>query len=100
VSPSDFTKASPPTCRRWGPIGSAATTSRSGTPAPTYFHRQCFVSVECEEWPTRRAVEACGADCTKYPEATTHFLKLPFTDESRRKILWDNCVRLYDIPRD
>lgn len=76
-----------------------------------YFHRQCFVSVECEEWPIRQAVEACGADCfvfstdyphydTKYPEATAHFLKLPLTEESRRKILWDNCVRLYNIPRD
>jgi predicted TIM-barrel fold metal-dependent hydrolase len=56
-------------------------------------------------------VEACGADCfvfstdyphydTKYPEATTYFLKLSLSDESRRKILWDNCVRLYNIPRD
>jgi predicted TIM-barrel fold metal-dependent hydrolase len=71
-----------------------------------YFHRQCFVSLECEEWPARHAVEACGSDCfifstdyphydTKYPEATAHFLKLPLTEESKRKILWDNCTRLY-----
>jgi predicted TIM-barrel fold metal-dependent hydrolase len=73
-----------------------------------YFHRQCFVSVECEETPARQAVEACGADCfvfstdyphydTKYPEATAYFLKLPLAEESKRKILWDNCVRLYDL---
>jgi predicted TIM-barrel fold metal-dependent hydrolase len=25
------------------------------------------------------------------------FFALPFGDEARRKILWDNCARLYDI---
>jgi hypothetical protein len=25
------------------------------------------------------------------------FLGLPFCDEVRRKILWDNCARLYNI---
>ncbi len=75
-----------------------------------YFQRQCFVSVECEETPVRQAVEVCGADCfvfstdyphydTKYPEATAYFLKLPLDDATRRKILWDNCARLYDIPQ-
>ena len=52
----------------------------------------------------RGAVQGSGSDYphydTKYPEATTHFLKLPLTDESRRKILWDNCVRLFNIPRE
>jgi hypothetical protein len=24
---------------------------------------------------------------------------LPFDDVARRKILWDNCARLYDIPK-
>lgn len=74
-----------------------------------YFSRQGFVSVECEEWPACQAVEACGADSfvfstdyphfdTKYPEATARFLKLPLAEESKRKILWDNCVRLYGFP--
>jgi predicted TIM-barrel fold metal-dependent hydrolase len=73
-----------------------------------YFHRQCFVAIECDEHPARAAVELCGADGfvfstdyphydTKYPEATAHFLKLPLGDESKRKILWDNCTRLYGV---
>jgi uncharacterized protein len=76
-----------------------------------YFHRQCWVSVECEEWPARHAVAACGADRfvfstdyphydTKYPEATAHFLALDLDAESKRKILWDNCARLYGFPPD
>ena len=33
-----------------------------------------------------------------FPEAIEQFLSLPLADEQRRKILWDNCARLYDIP--
>jgi predicted TIM-barrel fold metal-dependent hydrolase len=32
-----------------------------------------------------------------FPEAIEQFLSLPLNDEQRRKILWDNCARLYDI---
>ena len=32
-----------------------------------------------------------------FPEAIEQFLSLPLDDEQRRKILWDNCARLYDI---
>jgi predicted TIM-barrel fold metal-dependent hydrolase len=77
-------------------------------PPSEYFRRQCFVSLECDEAPARHAVELCGADVfvfstdyphydTKYPEATRHFLKLPLDRESKRRILWDNCARLYDV---
>jgi len=31
----------------------------------------------------------------QYPAATAHFLKLPLSEETKRKILWDNCARLY-----
>jgi predicted TIM-barrel fold metal-dependent hydrolase len=33
-----------------------------------------------------------------FPEAIEQFLSLPLADEQRRKILWDNCARLYAIP--
>lgn len=80
-------------------------------PPSELFRRQCWVSVECEEWPARQAVEACGADCfvfstdyphydTKYPEATAHFLKLGLPEAAARKILWDNCARLYGFTSD
>jgi predicted TIM-barrel fold metal-dependent hydrolase len=34
-----------------------------------------------------------------FPEAIQQFLGLPLADEQRRKILWDNCARLYGIAR-
>ena len=32
-----------------------------------------------------------------FPEAMQQFFGLPFSAEVRRKILWDNCARLYNI---
>jgi predicted TIM-barrel fold metal-dependent hydrolase len=34
-----------------------------------------------------------------FPEAMQQFSSLPLNDEERRKILWDNCARLYAIER-
>ena len=33
----------------------------------------------------------------KYPHAIDTFLELPFSDQSKRKYLWDNCARLYNF---
>ncbi len=33
-----------------------------------------------------------------FPEAISQFLGLAFDAEQRKKILWDNCARLYGIP--
>ncbi|MBV8950239.1 MAG: amidohydrolase family protein, partial [Actinobacteria bacterium] len=38
---------------------------------------------------------------SKYPHATEHFLALPpeiISDESKRKVLWDNALDLYRFP--
>jgi hypothetical protein len=32
-----------------------------------------------------------------FPEAMQQFLTLPLSDDARRKILWENCARLYAI---
>ena len=32
-----------------------------------------------------------------FPEATNIFLKLPLSEASKKKILWDNCARLYRL---
>jgi len=77
--------------------------------APTeYFKRQCFLSIECDESPASLAVGALGdenivfstdyphAD-SKYPESCDRFFHLPLGTESKRKILWDNCARLYAL---
>ena len=34
-----------------------------------------------------------------FPEAIQQFLGLPLNDEQRRKILWDNCAKLYGIAK-
>ena len=73
-----------------------------------YFKRQCFASIEAEETMGKYAIDWMGdeqwvfstdfphEDC-RYPEGVATFLSQPFPDESKRKILWDNCARLYGI---
>jgi predicted TIM-barrel fold metal-dependent hydrolase len=73
-----------------------------------YFLRQCVASVEPDELPARYAIDFLGNDNlvystdyphgdSRYPHASESFLKLPFSDEDKRKILWDNCARLYHV---
>ena len=73
-----------------------------------YFKRQCFVSIEADEQPAR-FIEEFGLGDTvvfstdyphndaKYPHAIEQFLEMPLSGETKRKILWDNCSRLYDF---
>ena len=74
-----------------------------------YFRRNCWLSVEADEETVRQYVEVFGDDNlvfstdyphadSKYPRAVESFLTLPLSDASRRKILWDNWSRLYDVP--
>ena len=72
-----------------------------------YFYRQGYVSLDADETTGIAAIKACGADYfvfstdyphndAKYPYATQIFLdSFPIEEESKRKILWDNCARLY-----
>jgi predicted TIM-barrel fold metal-dependent hydrolase len=75
-----------------------------------YFTRQCFVSVEADEDFVKQVIDYMGDDTivfstdwphgdSKYPHAVESFMKLPISDESKRKILWDNCARYYQITR-
>ena len=72
-----------------------------------YFKRQCYVSVEADEEPTK-FVEQFGLvnnvvfstdyphNDAKYPKAVNTFLEtVPISEDSQRKILWDNCARMY-----
>ena len=74
-----------------------------------YFRRNCWLSVEADEETVRQYVEVFGDDNlvfstdyphadSKYPRAVETFLTLPLSDVSKRKILWDNWCRLYDVP--
>jgi predicted TIM-barrel fold metal-dependent hydrolase len=73
------------------------------------FRRQCFVSVEPEEELAKHVVTELGDDNlvlstdwphddSRYPHAIDGFLEMPhLSPGSKRKILWDNCARLYKL---
>lgn len=73
------------------------------------FGRQCWVSVDVDEELVRNVIAEVGDenivlstdwphDDSAYPEAISTFLAVEGTDdESKRRILWDNCARLYGI---
>jgi predicted TIM-barrel fold metal-dependent hydrolase len=73
-----------------------------------YFKRQCYIALDVDEEPAVDVIEKMGAEyfvvSTDYPhadgafpEAMKEFFGLPLSAEVRRKILWDNCARLYNI---
>jgi predicted TIM-barrel fold metal-dependent hydrolase len=78
-------------------------------PPSAYFRRQCFVSIEPDEHPAKYVIQEIGDDNTvlstdwphgdsRYPQAIDTFLRLPdVAQQSKRKILWDNCARLYRL---
>jgi predicted TIM-barrel fold metal-dependent hydrolase len=79
-------------------------------PPSEYFKRQCYVALDVDEEPAVDVVNKMGAEYFvvssdyphadgAFPEAVQQFLGLPLSDEQRRKILWDNCARLYGIER-
>ena len=71
----------------------------------TYFKRQCFVSIEADEEAACPILERIAdnvvfstdfphSDCA-WPNASRAFLELPMSEEQKRRILWDNCERMY-----
>lgn len=81
----------------------------AGTLKPSeYFRRQCWISTEHEkELPM--IIDLIGDDNivfstdyphgdSDFPEGVEEFLEMGgVSDQSRKKILWDNCARLYNI---
>ena len=73
-----------------------------------YFLRQCFISVDVEENLVGDVVKRIGDDnvviSTDYPhadshwpDAVNHFMAMELPNGARKKILWDNCARLYGV---
>jgi uncharacterized protein len=73
-----------------------------------HFRDNCYVSVEADEHPARLVVDWFGDNNvvfstdyphpdSKFPHAVDKFLSMPLTDQARRKFLWDNCARLYNL---
>ena len=78
-------------------------------PPSEYFRLHCYVSVDPDEAVAQYTIKAIGDENTvistdwphddsAYPHAIETFLQLDGVSEaSKRKILWDNCARLYNI---
>lgn len=90
---------------RWEKWGEGAVLGQQELPSEI-FRRQCYVSVEPDEALARNVVEALGDDNlvlstdwphddSAYPHAIDHFLAQDLSPETKRKVLWDNCARLY-----
>ena len=73
-----------------------------------YFQRNRYVSVESDEVTVKSYVDFLGDDNvvfstdyphpdSKFPHATERFLKLALSKDTKRKFLWDNCARLYNL---
>jgi predicted TIM-barrel fold metal-dependent hydrolase len=74
-----------------------------------YFLKQCYISADPDEHLVADVIKRLGDDnlviSTDYPHIDAHFphaldefLGLEgLSDESRRKILWDNCAQLYQL---
>ena len=74
-----------------------------------YFLHQCFISVDPDEYLITDVVNRLGDDnlvvSTDYPHIDAHFPHAideffeigGLSDANRRKILWDNCARLYNL---
>jgi len=92
----------------WEKFGPGSEVQISQLPSQ-YFFRQCYVATDADEKPLRQVVEAIGDDCivvsTDYPHADglfpvaiEEFVGLGgVSDETKAKILWDNCARLYRL---
>ena len=71
-----------------------------------YYRRQCFVAADADEGGLKFVIEATGDDNiifnsdyphpdAAFPGVLDEFLEQPIPEESKRKILWDNSLRLY-----
>jgi len=94
---------------QWEKFGPGCERQLSMQPSE-YFRRQCYIALDVDEEPAIHAVNELGAEYFvvssdyphsdgAFPDAMREFFGMKLTDEQRRKILWDNCARLYAIPR-
>ncbi len=75
----------------------------------SYLMRNCFLSCEADEAAAKHYFEDFGDDNvvfstdyphadSKFPGATQAFMELPFAEQTKKKILWDNYAALYHLP--
>jgi len=91
---------------QWNKYGGGEAIRLSATPSEI-FRRQAFIATDVDEALLPTVIDRIGDDNIvmsidyphtdgPYPNGITSFLELPGVGrESKKKILWDNCVRLY-----
>ena len=74
-----------------------------------YFQRQCFISADQDDPGIKQVIDVLGDDNIvtatdfahpegrRYISAVKELLELPIAAESKRKIMWDNALKLYPI---
>src|SRR5882672_9692566 len=73
-----------------------------------YFKRQCYIALDVDEEPAIDVINRMGPDYFvvssdyphsdgAFPDAMKEFFGMALDAEARRKILWENCARLYAI---
>jgi predicted TIM-barrel fold metal-dependent hydrolase len=78
-------------------------------PPSEYFKRNCWISVEADEEPVTRFIDAFGSERllfstdyphgdSKFPHAVDTFDKLPIDDADKAAIVSGNWAALYQIP--
>ena len=94
--------------RGWEWFGQMESPELQKSPSDYFREGRCYVSVESEEGPVKETIQQVGDDCivfstdyphldSEFPHAVETFLTLPISKDSKRKILWDNCRRLYGL---
>lgn len=93
---------------QWKKYGGGEEIKLSAKPSE-YFLRQCFIGTDVDEELLAVTVDKIGDDnivmSVDYPHADgpfpngiKEFLELPGVAlDSKRKIMWDNCLRMYDF---
>src|SRR5579862_8283873 len=92
---------------QWEKFGPGCENQLSMLPSE-YFKRSCYIALDVDEEPAIDVIKRMGPDYFvvssdyphsdgAFPEAIQQFLGLKLGDDARRKILWDNCARLYAI---
>lgn len=91
---------------QWKKYGGGESIKLSLKPSE-YFTRQCFIGTDVDEELLKTVVEEIGDDNIvmsvdyphadgPFPDGIKEFLELPGVSlESKKKIMWQNCLRLY-----
>ena len=93
---------------QWKKYGGGEEIRLSAKPSE-YFRRQCFIGTDVDEELLAVTIDKVGDDNIvmsvdyphadgPFPDGIKEFLELPGVGlDSKRKIMWQNCLRLYDF---